>query len=307
MMNFNGMPQMDMNQMGQMNMNQMGQMDMNQMNMMNNPMNQMNNPMNNSMNQMNMMNNPMNQMNNQMNMMNNQMNMMNNPMNQMNNQMQLNPQMNDFNNQVQMNQLNQMQMQMQMQNLANNFMANMIVMGNQMNNMNQNPNNFSQQGGNSNSLSLKFVIDDGKNSIIIIPCLFTDKMGDVIDRFWTKIGGKRDDKAKFIHNAKNISPSLTVAECGLINQNQIQVLLTGRVQGVNFRYTSMTQATKLGLTGWVRNDDDGSVEMEVQGTEELIDELFEIMKTVSEYIVIDSIDETSISVIPDESEFIIKY
>ena len=189
MMNFNGMPQMDMNQMGQMNMNQMGQIDMNQMNMMNNPMNQMNN------------------------------------------QMQLNPQMNDFNNQVQMNQLNQMQMQMQMQNLANNFMANMIVMGNQINNMNQNPNNFSQQGGNSNSLSLKFVIDDGKNSIIIIPCLFTDKMGDVIDRFWTKIGGKRDDKAKFIHNAKNISPSLTVAECGLINQNQIQVLLTGRVQG----------------------------------------------------------------------------
>ena len=81
----------------------------------------------------------------------------------------------------------------------------------------------------------------------------------------------------------------------------------GRVQGVNFRYTSMTQATKLGLTGWVRNDDDGSVEMEVQGKEELIEELFEIMKTISSYIVIDSIEQTNISVVPDESEFIIKY
>ena len=81
----------------------------------------------------------------------------------------------------------------------------------------------------------------------------------------------------------------------------------GRVQGVNFRYTSMTQATKLGLTGWVRNDDDGSVEMEVQGKEVLIEELFEIMKTISSYIVIDSIEQTNISLVPDESEFIIKY
>ena len=85
------------------------------------------------------------------------------------------------------------------------------------------------------------------------------------------------------------------------------VRFTGRVQGVNFRYTSMTQATKLGLTGWVRNDDDGSVEMEVQGTEELIEQLFEIMKNVSPIIVIDSIDETEIPIVEDEYEFIIKY
>ena len=85
------------------------------------------------------------------------------------------------------------------------------------------------------------------------------------------------------------------------------VIFTGRVQGVNFRKTSMTQATKLGLTGWVRNVEDGTVEMEVQGTEELIDELFEIMKDISPIITIDSIEETPMEVIPDESEFIIKY
>ena len=85
------------------------------------------------------------------------------------------------------------------------------------------------------------------------------------------------------------------------------VRFTGKVQGVNFRYTSMTQATKLGLTGWVRNDDDGSVEMEVQGPEELIDELYDIMENISRRIVIDSIDETSIEVEENESEFVIKY
>ena len=85
------------------------------------------------------------------------------------------------------------------------------------------------------------------------------------------------------------------------------VRFTGKVQGVNFRKTSMTQATKLGLTGWVRNVEDGSVEMEVQGEEEVIDQLYEIMKDISPIITIDSIEETPMEVIPDESEFIIKY
>lgn len=39
----------------------------------------------------------------------------------------------------------------------------------------------------------------------------------------------------------------------------------GRVQGVGFRYHATYRARELELTGWVRNEDDGSVEMEVQG------------------------------------------
>lgn len=47
----------------------------------------------------------------------------------------------------------------------------------------------------------------------------------------------------------------------------------GRVQGVGFRYTAKYAAQSLGLTGWVRNEYDGTVEMEVQGREQLINRL----------------------------------
>ena len=46
-----------------------------------------------------------------------------------------------------------------------------------------------------------------------------------------------------------------------------------RVQGVGFRYYAVQKANQLGLTGWVRNLSDGSVEMEVEGQEPLIDQL----------------------------------
>lgn len=40
----------------------------------------------------------------------------------------------------------------------------------------------------------------------------------------------------------------------------------GQVQGVGFRFTNANLAQARSLTGWVRNMEDGSVEMEIQGT-----------------------------------------
>ena len=50
-----------------------------------------------------------------------------------------------------------------------------------------------------------------------------------------------------------------------------RIVFSGWVQGVGFRYRARHAAEHLGATGWVRNEYDGSVTMEIQGTQEQID------------------------------------
>jgi acylphosphatase len=49
-------------------------------------------------------------------------------------------------------------------------------------------------------------------------------------------------------------------------------LVNGNVQGVGFRYFVQREAARLGLTGWVRNLDDGRVEAHAQGSAAALDE-----------------------------------
>lgn len=49
-----------------------------------------------------------------------------------------------------------------------------------------------------------------------------------------------------------------------------RIIFHGRVQGVGFRYTAKYLAQSLGLTGWVANEWDGTVSMEIQGREALL-------------------------------------
>ena len=74
----------------------------------------------------------------------------------------------------------------------------------------------------------------------------------------------------------------------------------GRVQGVGFRYYAVQKANQLGLTGWVRNLSDGSVEMEVEGQEELIDQLIIFLQNRT-YIWIERIDAKKIPLQQDSS------
>lgn len=50
----------------------------------------------------------------------------------------------------------------------------------------------------------------------------------------------------------------------------IAATVTGRVQGVGFRYTTQRRGQELGLVGWVRNQPDGSVETWAQGPEDAL-------------------------------------
>jgi acylphosphatase len=47
----------------------------------------------------------------------------------------------------------------------------------------------------------------------------------------------------------------------------------GRVQGVFFRQSTQQEAQRLGLRGYTRNEDDGSVTIEAEGTKEALDAL----------------------------------
>lgn len=56
------------------------------------------------------------------------------------------------------------------------------------------------------------------------------------------------------------------------------IYFSGRVQGVGFRFQASWAAKRLDLTGWVRNLDDGCVEMEVQGEPHVIDRMLEALR-----------------------------
>lgn len=79
------------------------------------------------------------------------------------------------------------------------------------------------------------------------------------------------------------------------------ILFYGTVQGVGFRYYSVYKARVLGLTGWVQNLYDGSVEMEVQGTERSIDELICFLRDRA-HIRIDRLDAKQIP-LQEERDF----
>lgn len=53
----------------------------------------------------------------------------------------------------------------------------------------------------------------------------------------------------------------------------VRVRVSGRVQGVFFRQSTKDVAVSLSLTGWVRNEDDGSVLLEAWGSKEKLESL----------------------------------
>jgi acylphosphatase len=58
---------------------------------------------------------------------------------------------------------------------------------------------------------------------------------------------------------------------------RLEASVRGRVHGVGFRYFVLTRATHLGLTGWVSNEQDGSVRCVAEGPRQDLEELLEML------------------------------
>lgn len=58
----------------------------------------------------------------------------------------------------------------------------------------------------------------------------------------------------------------------------VSVNVHGRVQGVGFRSFTQHRAVECNITGWVKNEDDGSVHIEAQGNEEDMSRFLELIK-----------------------------
>jgi acylphosphatase len=61
-------------------------------------------------------------------------------------------------------------------------------------------------------------------------------------------------------------------------EKRFAITVSGRVQGVGYRYFTKDVADSLNIWGWVRNNPDGTVECEAQGEEEDLKEFIEKLK-----------------------------
>jgi acylphosphatase len=82
---------------------------------------------------------------------------------------------------------------------------------------------------------------------------------------------------------------------------QARLTVTGRVQGVGYRDWVMERAERLGLTGWVRNRLDGSVEAVIVGEDAAVGRMIEACRQGPPLARVDAVDvePLDLDILPD--------
>ena len=88
---------------------------------------------------------------------------------------------------------------------------------------------------------------------------------------------------------------------------RIHAKVTGRVQGVYYRASTRDEASRLGLTGWVMNMPDGSVELEAQGHQDKVDKLIKWLHQGPPYASVTDVSVEEIPVVENEDKFEVRY
>jgi len=82
-----------------------------------------------------------------------------------------------------------------------------------------------------------------------------------------------------------------------------KLVIKGIVQGVGFRYFTSKTAKRFGITGFVRNQPDGSVYVEAQSARRTLDSFVEYLREGPTASTVNEIIETSIQEEPVENDF----
>ncbi|MEP6984783.1 MAG: acylphosphatase [Chloroflexota bacterium] len=81
---------------------------------------------------------------------------------------------------------------------------------------------------------------------------------------------------------------------------RLHAQVSGRVQGVNFRFYTRGTAREIGITGWVRNNSDGTVEVLAEGTQNQLQRLLQFLNIGP---VSASVSQVQIDWLPATGEF----
>jgi acylphosphatase len=73
--------------------------------------------------------------------------------------------------------------------------------------------------------------------------------------------------------------------------SKVRLIIKGRVQGVSYRYYTREEAQSLGLSGWVRNLDNGCVEAEIVGPRETVERLIQWCRKGPPHARVDGVEE----------------
>jgi len=79
-----------------------------------------------------------------------------------------------------------------------------------------------------------------------------------------------------------------------------RVIVSGRVQGVGFRWHTQHEATRIGVSGWVRNLPDGTVGVEVEGDEVAVGHLIDWLHEGSAWAEVAGVEVTAVDPVGDE-------
>lgn len=88
---------------------------------------------------------------------------------------------------------------------------------------------------------------------------------------------------------------------------QYEIRISGKVQGVGFRYFTRNQARQLNLNGWVRNTLDGGVLTTVQGNKRAIDTFIDYMWVGPPLSEVSCVTKVEMQIIETYDDFKIKH